>query len=442
MAVAKTRWQKLPEPPWCPRWGVSVAALPSGGILTFGGMASGRINPFKDCWRSNDGGLTWEELPKPPFLPRSTACTLAMPSGEVLLCGGAGPGGVSLRDCWLSSDGGMSWEKLPTPPWCARTNAASACLEDGTVLLMGGLGSSGILNDVWRTADCGRSWHRLPAPSWGCRHSSVAAVLSDRAVLLIGGGDDSGELLNEVWMTDDNGESWRELPTPPWSARSNASAASFPSGAIALLGGWAKGRRILREEWLTIDGCTWISHEPRSRPWSARKLAAAVSLRGRHHRGILLLGGDGLGSCLGDVWHVEEIISYPVTMCAIASPDDTGSIRIQCYNMAGRLVYVDLRVSDKCSDLRTMISKSFGCHEDSLRLILSSRKEVDASKDETMAVIFPAVAAEVEASSKNPETIPIFAGDHQSAPIRTIIRLRRFRCFQRCCPRRRNLRND
>lgn len=213
-------WQQLPVPPWPARWQACATALPDGGVLLLAGESS-KDGPLKDVWRSDDGGESWVQLPPPPWPARRQASAVVLPGGAVLLLAGwSGSECGYFDDAWRSDDGGVSWHGLPRPPWPPRYGAAVVAQSNGAVAVLGGHSFGAILADGWRSPNGLETWEQLPRPPWPPRVGASIAILKTGSALLVGGHGDGrfhgeGKFLGDAWRTrdrhDDTGEDDFEL---------------------------------------------------------------------------------------------------------------------------------------------------------------------------------------------------------------------------------------
>lgn len=103
-----------------------------------------------------------------------------------------------LDDVWRSDDGGVLWEQLVavgSAPFAARAEFGLALVQS-TLILMGGRGGeapsvyedSPLLNDVWRSQDGGRTWTIDAQLSGGFEPTSAfQTVVAQGVVYIIGG---------------------------------------------------------------------------------------------------------------------------------------------------------------------------------------------------------------------------------------------------------------
>ena len=187
---------------------------------------------------------------------------------QLWLAGGTN-GSHIFADVWSSPDG-VHWEQRTAQgPFLGRTGAALVGIPSG-LLLMGGRQYADLSNpflsypmhDVWYSAE-GAEWVRLTgAAPWSARWG-MSVQWTGSEVLLVGGMDAFGRAVSDVWSSS-NGSAWSQVvPTAPWPGRAFACSAVDPAGGMWLLGGAdvATG---------TVYGDVWVSHTG-GRSWSATK---------------------------------------------------------------------------------------------------------------------------------------------------------------------------
>lgn len=237
-------WSRVTDTaPWVARTGHRTAALPKVGpaaaLLVGGAGPAGSLN---DVWRTDDGGARWELATRSvPWTARSWFGLAALPSGSVLLFGGLAADGASLLcDVWRSRSGGRVWEFISdAAPWAARRGFGTAVLPSGAVLVLGGLGEKGPLSDIWCSSDEGHSWEQVTSSAaWPPRVDLGVAVLPGGAVLVLGGQDRStGGCRNDVWRSDVG-----ESEANPTTASSRSEGSCSSSRADPLPGTTSLGR--------------------------------------------------------------------------------------------------------------------------------------------------------------------------------------------------------
>jgi len=329
-ARIQVAWQCVSSnAPWKARVLHGVVTLPDGGLLLSGGTDNFPMSSLACCWRSNDKGVTWNELGERKFGHRTGHAVTVLKDGTILVIAGDAVGsGVKpprLQDVWCSlpADRGESMDNwvrtevkgmesgaLISDPWGRRQGHEVVVLQDGGILLLAGLAfPSGRHRDVWRSDDNGTLWTKLPEPPWQERWAFGSGVLPNGDVLVFGGESGPNKFNNDVWRSPDGGKSWQELPPARWSKRIMFGVTGLPSGAIAISGGLTESG-VASDGWITSDGTSWHSFQlPGAWQRWGHKMAALPGGQ------VLLLGGSSEMLKPGtpptgyksDVWACTEI---------------------------------------------------------------------------------------------------------------------------------------
>jgi len=293
-ATQNGRWVEMNAgTPFSPRiWHCSVA-LPSGSIVLMGGEGS-PVGINNETWISPDYGITWNRVTvRAPWTARYGQSCVALPDGSIVLMGGMG-----LHDVWRSPDNGSTWtEMTSSAPWSPREFAGSAVLPDGSVLLMGGVtgNNDNPMNDVWRSADKGANWTLMTGHAgWTPRADLSAVALPDGSVVVTG-----GRWKDDAWRSPDAGVTWQQMTAhAPWRPRLGQTAAALPDGTIVLMGGRSE-TGFENDTWFSHDsGTTWERLSSPNRE-VARWYATSVAMP---DGGLVLMGGEGNTSFSRDIW--------------------------------------------------------------------------------------------------------------------------------------------
>ncbi|HET8931701.1 MAG TPA: kelch repeat-containing protein [Acidimicrobiales bacterium] len=247
-----------------PLLGVSMAALPGGRAVLFGGTADPAGAPSGATWIFD--GTTWhlQNLSTAPA-PRSAAVMTALSNGDVLLFGGVGADSAVLTDTWIFD--GLAWTELDpgtVPP--GRVLPALAALPDGEAVLYGGFTSAnGVMGDTWIFD--GTTWHEVESATVPPGRAGAAmAPLPDGNVVLFGGADpDSGSFFDDTWIFD--GTEWTaRAPSTVPPARYGAAAATVTDDGVLMFGGidftdsGSPGDSTLPNDTWLYDGTNWTRH--------------------------------------------------------------------------------------------------------------------------------------------------------------------------------------
>lgn len=330
--AAALTWEFLQPPPWSSRYGHQVVILNKTKLFVIGGFST-NISPPKalqDVWLSEDGGVTWTELPTPPWAARM-GHQVVVYEGKMILMGGITDENRRMKDAWESHDGCM-WIELPPPKWSGRfghkalvkTLSLKGAPPRPYVILMGGnIHGNKAMKDAWVSDSGGFSWEEIDAPPFSPRWNF--SLSSWNHLLVVTGGCDENGPLNDAWVMQgnawaDKGKSsttrasmaaqrnnniaaemakgipsptfWQHFPDQPWARRSQHEAVPY-RGQIAIFGGVDAKGNVLHDAWLAAFGDHWLELPKES--WSSASgrygHQALVSEDGRP----LVIGGIGGG---------------------------------------------------------------------------------------------------------------------------------------------------
>lgn len=218
---------------WAARQGHVAVSTPTSAMLVIGGLADGAL--AMDVWanRAEDAGSRGEAWLESAATGGSAPAArwghaaAALPTGVVVVCGGAVAGGSRVSDVWVlqSADGWATctWtQKTGAAGWAARSEHCLVRVAGASsnMLVLGGRSdpSGAPLSDVWFTADLGASWTSiLTSAPWPARYGHVCVLMPDDSLFLNGGLNGAGEFLSDSWRSEDgNGGSWalQELFSP------------------------------------------------------------------------------------------------------------------------------------------------------------------------------------------------------------------------------------
>ena len=152
-----------------------TALLCVGGFLIKGA----RPVPGSNRWASAYGRMQ---------APRSSACSVLLADGRVLITGGvAGQGALSSSEFF-----GVDGRFVPAAPMMEpRSSHACALLPDGSVIVAGGRTNGGITDSVEIFDPAQNSWRSGPA-LLVARAGAAVVTLNDTRILIAGGATSAG----------------------------------------------------------------------------------------------------------------------------------------------------------------------------------------------------------------------------------------------------------
>jgi outer membrane protein OmpA-like peptidoglycan-associated protein len=208
--------------------------------------------------------------------PRSGHTATLLPSGKVLVAGGADASGTALASAELYDPATGAW--APTSALTdARTQHVAVVLPNGRVLVAGGKSAAGDLSSAEEYDASTGAWSAAGAMSTA-RAGATATVLASGVVLVAGGADGVS-----VYPAD------RFQPaTGAWSASgalgagfTNHSATRLASGQVLIAGGLHSGAPLAQA----------TLYQPADDSWTA---TGALTTARSHHTATLLSSGQVL----------------------------------------------------------------------------------------------------------------------------------------------------
>lgn len=166
---------------------------------------------------------------------------VTLPSGDVLVVGGADVRGAPLRSTYLFDPQRGSWRRGPDMD-VARAAPAVVVLADGRVLVLGG--AAGSIQQNAQPGDIASgeildrgldAWSPVPAlPMGGVTRPSAVVLHDDR--VLVAGGISRGSTIAAAALYDPSRQTWSAVPDLP-QPRSGGVFELTPSGEAVLMGG-------------------------------------------------------------------------------------------------------------------------------------------------------------------------------------------------------------
>lgn len=269
-------------------------------------LAGGCGNNDADCnqtWRFD--GFLWSLQTSPePLLARRELILAESDGGPLLAFGGRDPG------TGLALDDSRSWSGSNWRPVFAENKAryAAAAVYDPlhrVIVLFGGytcpIEQEGceILDDTCLYEDMTWTCDVRPGPVARGEHAMIFDAARGKVVLF--GGRDRGGVRGDTWTFD--GTFWEQIDSGPPRARA-AMAYDAIRGVTVLFGGETSSTGTSDETW-ELHGSRWLEIDTASTAPPARH-NAALGYDSAGDR-LLLFGGNGGGSILGDSWEYHPL---------------------------------------------------------------------------------------------------------------------------------------
>ena len=286
-------WNELTnDPGWSERNNHTSVALANDTIVLMGGY---NVYHHNDVWQSDDLGSTWENVACAEWSQRSPSSVVLLDDSILLL---------GANDVWRSIDKGKTWQLVvEEAEWSSRSGYSTVVLPDGSIVLMGGRDYSNYKIDVWRSTDQGATWQLMTEHAeWSARTDQTSVVLSDGSIVLMGGYYIRGK--NDVWRSTDQGATWQLMTEhAEWPARTDQTSVVLSDDSILLIGGRSVNYYYLNDVWRSEDqGATWQLMTEYAE-WSDRDRHSSVVLS---DDSIVLMGGRKVLDSFHDVWYSTD----------------------------------------------------------------------------------------------------------------------------------------
>ncbi len=261
-----THWQRLSA--IAPRSDLVVdhiAIDPTHPQRIFAAAWSVLNNSEGGVFRSEDGGLTWKDLPA--MRTQSVRAFEIAPSNPSILVAG------TLDGVFQSGDSGETWKEISPPSYSEIRNVQSVAIDplDPQIIYVG------TWHLPWKTRDGGAHWHSI--------HQGMIED-SDVFAIFVQPSAPNNALLTActgIYGTSDGGEVWTKLKGIPSSSRRTRAINEDPSDPRIIYAGTTEGL------WKSVDsGANW-------RLMTSRTLTVNAISIDRRNPSRILLGTDDSG---------------------------------------------------------------------------------------------------------------------------------------------------
>lgn len=281
--------------------------------------------------------------------PRAAHTATALPSGQLLVTGGMGPGGGSLSSTELV-DMSTARVKALAPMIDARAGHTAVALGNGRVVLAGGYNGS-YLNSVEVFDPATQRFQIMGHLNVG-RSGHTATRLADGRLLIIGGVGRGWSFLSSAEVFDPaSGRSGivGSMTVP----RESHTATLLPDGRVLVAGGH-QGRRQAMEVYASTE-----IYDPATRRFQRSGYLATA----RHkHDAVLLADGRVLvlgGADRTDRRHFATTEVYNPATAAFEPGPSMGSTRYKIAGTTVRLASGDLMVTSGAREAELLDRRSF-----------------------------------------------------------------------------------
>lgn len=282
------------------RTGHMIAPMPDGNALLFGGTDQDG-NLLDDTWFYDAIDRLWEQIPAEEAPSARYGHSMAdLPDGRVLLFGGETADGVLSNELYVFQDAGWS-QVLPSndPPPARKDHAMWRSGPD--VYVLGGAAAAEALRDLWAYRVDSTSWERLEDADQPVAGAAVGTSEYEAYVL----GYSGASILAYSYAMG----TWTSFPTAFPAPRSSAASQPYLfDDRVQFFGGLALTEErddgeILGDAW-AFDLADFAMEYVQLADLPSPVAGAAASLVGTgSEQNVLLFGGQGAdGALLDSTW--------------------------------------------------------------------------------------------------------------------------------------------
>ncbi|MCP3140226.1 kelch repeat-containing protein [Pyxidicoccus xibeiensis] len=266
-----------------PRNGHSATLLPDGRVLVQGGSDGARnAQPVSELYDPATG--TWAAAGSLAVARENAGATL-LTTGQVLVNGGYASNPTLTFFANVELYEASSDRVSPAGNLASGRGSAAVLLPSGQVLVAGGRGAGGVLGTAERYTRASNTW--APAAALAtARERATLSLLPSGRVLAVGGGNGVGPLASAE-QYDAVADAWTSAGTMT-TARDGHTATVLGSGRVLVVGGAGTGAAELYDPAANAWSSAASAATPRSRH------AAVLLPDGR----VLVAGGENGGALL------------------------------------------------------------------------------------------------------------------------------------------------
>jgi len=271
------------------RSGATATLLPSGRVLVAGGAGNFGIGPLASAEIYDPATGRWFTTGAMASARQYHTATL-LADGTVLVAGG------ELADFTVTSSSEIydpatgAWAPTAGAMVTGRDLHTATTLDDGTVLVAGGAGSSGYLTSSEIYTPATGTWAATTGLLGTARYSHTATLLADGKVLVAGGSGNTGPIASSEIYTPSSG-TWTPTAGPMGTVRYSHTATLLLDGTVLAAGGFGNAGTLASSEIYSPTAGTW---SPTAGPMATARASHTATLL--QDGTVLAVGGNGSAS--------------------------------------------------------------------------------------------------------------------------------------------------